>query len=532
MRSLSAVSVGVGLLVSAGAHAQKSCESLANMTLPHARVTHALTVARGAFTLPDNSDAALYRAVPAFCRVQIDATPSPDSDIKIEVWLPVDGWNEKFRGQGNGGFAGEINYSLIGLSVAQGYASAGTDTGHAGSATDAAWALGHPEKIIDFGYRAIHEMTADAKLIVDAYYGKAPARSYFASCSDGGREALMEAQRFPADYDGILAGAPAYPWTNLVTRSIEKSLALTRTPDSYIPASKIPAVAAAVNAACDASDGVKDGVINDPRTCNFKPASLLCKAGPSDSCLTKPQVQTLQTLYAATFDSHGKEIYPRSLPGGEDGPGGWHDWVLGSEPGKSLGFAFGTGYFENMVYDNSHWDYKTFQIDRDLHAAIQKTAAALNATDPNLKPFAARGGKLVLYHGWNDPAISPMSTLQYYDQVQKTNPDSASFVRLFMVPGMQHCYGGPGATSFGQFGWRPGTGPNDLQHNLYLELEDWVEKGNAPEQVIAAKIDSDGKTEPKITMTRPLCAYPMAGKYRGVGDPSNAANFSCVAPAK
>jgi feruloyl esterase len=505
-----------------------ACGDLAKLSLPHTTILSAETVAPGMFVPQQAADAANYKGLPAFCRVVAKSAPTADSDIKIEVWLPASGWNGKFRGQGNGGFAGQINYDLLGLSVSQGYASAGTDTGHTAEGTDASWALGHPEKIVDFGNRAIHEMTSTAKSVVDAYYGKAPDHSYFASCSDGGREALMEAQRFPYDYDGILAGAPAYYWTNMVAGGMQKVQRITHSPNTYIPPAKIPAIAAAVNAACDAADGVKDGIVNDPRHCNFKPESLLCKSTESDTCLTQPQVDSLKTIYAPVLNASGKQIYPGTLPGGEDGPGGWALWLLGTAPDKTLSYAFTTGYFKDMVYGNPAWDYSTFNLDTGLKLAISKTAGPLNATDAHLQAFARHGGKLILYHGWNDPAISPLSTIDYYQRVQQMNGNAASFVRLFMVPGMQHCAGGPGPSSFGQFGWRPGTGPDDPQHDLYLGLEQWVEKGQAPEEVIAAKFDTNGHA-PRLSMTRPLCAYPLVAKYKGSGATTGAGNFICAA---
>ena len=521
------------LLMISSAYSQNAepCAALAKVALPHAAITRARMIEAGQFTPPGDppnpGSAHTFQHTPAFCRVEIRSTPTPDSDIKIEVWLPAERWNGKFRGEGNGGFAGSIYYTSMAASVSQGYASAGTDAGHtSGEDTGAAWALNHPEKIVDFGYRAIHEMTVAAKVIVSSYYSKAPARSYFAACSDGGREALMEAQRFPNDYDGILAGAPAYVWTNLLTAGMSKTRALTKDAASYLPAAKLPAISDAVLAACDASDGVKDGILNDPRTCGFKPEALACKGPETDSCLTPSQLATLKTIYAPTVSSTGQQIYPGGLPGGELGGGGWGLWILGSEQGKSLGVAFGVNYFANMVYSDPHWDPTTFNVDNALSAAIRTTARALNATDPDLKAFASHGGKLILYHGWNDPAISALSTIDYYGQVIAANGDAKSFTRLFMVPGMQHCYGGPGPSNFGQFGWS-GLGPDDAKHNIYRALEDWVDHGIAPEQVIAAKIEADGKTAPKITMTRPLCAYPKKAKYNGNGDTSDAANFTC-----
>ena len=521
------------LLLVSVAHSQKAepCAALASLAMPHATVVHAQLIAAGTFTepdaRPDDPDVRVYQKLPAFCSVQVKSAPTSDSDITIDIWMPAEKWNGKFRGVGNGGFAGQIDHSQMAWAIIKGYATAATDTGHTGQGIDAAWALNHPEKIIDFGYRGIHEMTLSAKAVIDAYYGKAPTRSYFAACSDGGREALMEAQRFPTDYDGILAGAPAYFWTNLVTSGTAKVHALALNSAGYIPPAKLPAISSAVLAACDASDGLKDGILNDPRTCHFKPETLQCNGPDSDSCLTSAQVATLKTIYAPTIDSKGKQVYPGAMPGGELGPGGWALWIFGKEPNKSLGSAFSFGYFANMVYDDPHWDPKSFNLDDALNAAVSKTAVPLNATDPNLKAFSSHGGKLILYHGWNDPAISPIGTVDYYQQVKQTNPDAQSFVRLFMAPGMQHCYGGPGPSSFGQFGWRAGSGPDDVDHDVYLALEQWVDHGIAPEQVTAAKIEIDEKTGPKITMTRPLCAYPKEAKYKGTGDTSDAANFVC-----
>jgi len=520
--------VAVAFLLATEALGQQAvdakCSSLAKLELPHVTL-HSEAVAAGGYVPSDPAQAGRYKGLPAFCRVTATSAPTTDSDIKIEVWLPASGWNGKFRGQGNGGFAGEINYSLLAMSMNQGYATAGTDTGHAADGTNAEWAIGHPEKVIDFGNRGIHEMTLTAKAVVDAYYGKAADHSYFAACSDGGREALMEAQRYPQDYDGILAGAPAYEWTNMVSAGMVKVKALTESTATYIPPAKIPAIAAAVREACDAADGLKDGILNDPRSCHFKPESMLCKAGETDSCLTQLQIASLKTLYEPVKDASGKQIYPGTLPGAEEGPGGWALWLLGTSPEKTLSYAFTTHYFEDMVYGDPRWSYKSFNLEDGLKLATARTAVPLDATDPNLKAFAGRGGKLILYHGWNDPAISPLSTIDYYQKVVATNDNAASFVRLFMVPGMQHCFSGPGPDSFGQLGWFPGSGPDDAQHDLYLGLEQWVEKGLAPQQVIASKIE--GSPSPKITMTRPLCAYPAYAAYNSKGDPNDAANFGC-----
>jgi len=352
----------VGLL--SEAHGEgPSCEGLAQLALPGAKIASAQVIAAGAFTPPPNlpawlvGDPAAYKALPAFCRVVAESRPSADSDIGIEVWMPLAGWNGRFRGQGNGGFAGQIDYRGLAAAAGAGYATAGTDTGHSGAPIDATWALGHPEKVIDFGWRAVHEMTRAAKAVIQSYYGKRPAHSYFASCSNGGRQALMEAQRFPEDYDGILAGAPANFWTHLLTGALSDAQATTLDEGSYIPSGKLPAIARAVDAACDAQDGVADGILDDPRRCRFDPASMLCKDGDSAACLTAPQVTALGKLYAGARHADGRRIFPGFLPGAEEGEGGWATWITGSAPGKNLLFAFANGFFADMVYEKADWDY-------------------------------------------------------------------------------------------------------------------------------------------------------------------------------
>ena len=523
-----------GLFVSPAYAAPQSCEQLARLALPHASITSAQTIAAGAFTPPANAtpwlvgDPAFYKRLPAFCRVSAVSKPSPDSEIKIEVWMPASGWNGKFRGQGNGGFAGEIDWRPLELAIAQGYASAATDTGHAANAGEATWALGHPEKIVDFGYRAVHEMTAVGKATTKAFYGDTPKYTYFAACSNGGRQALMEAQRFPDDYDGILAGAPANYWTHLLTSVLWDAQATTLDANSYIPGSKIPAIAQAAVAACDASDGLNDGILNDPRQCHFDPSTMLCKGADSDSCLTEPQAIALKKLYQGATDSKGSQIFPGFMPGGEEGQGGWPLYITGPAPAKALLFVSDYGYFADMVYDKADWDYKKANLDDALAASDKKFACVLNSTDTNLKPFQTRGGKLIIYHGWSDAVISPLNSINYYESViqQMGKPDADSFLRLYMVPGMQHCYGGPGPDVFGENGF---SISNDPQHNIYVALEQWVEQGTAPPSVIASKLEDSG-ADPKVTLSRPLCPYPQQAQYKGSGDPNDGSNFTCETP--
>ncbi len=521
--------------------ADDKCAALAGLTLPGANITTAKTYAAGMFVgAPDPFTGAdrsnFYKNLPTFCRVVAVATPTSDSKITIEVWMPPAGWNGRLLGLGNGGFAGLIGTEELGAAMAKGYAATATDTGHTGGPIDAAWALGHPEKIIDFGHRGIHEMTRVAKLIVEQFYGSAPRHAYFAGCSDGGREALMEAQRYPADYDGILAGAPANNWTALLSMAATDTDALIVPAGAFIPQSKIPTIEHAVTAACDEIDGVRDGILNDPRQCKFDPASIQCKEGQdTDECLTGSQVTALKVIYAGLRDAKGQLVHPGYLPGAEQGRGGfggWEAWITGPEPGNGSMSYFAIGYFSNMVFEKTDWDVKTFNVDRDLPFARQKTAAALDAVNPNLSAFRSHGGKLILYHGWNDPAIPAANTVNYYEEVigsvGRANVDS--FVRLYMVPGMQHCFAGPGTDAFGQ---GPDTWTSDPQRNAQASLENWVEKGTAPGIIIASKTkDAGPATQGSVVMTRPLCPYPQLAHYKGSADPNRAENFICAAAMK
>ncbi len=527
----------IATIFACAAHAQSTpnCEALAKLAIPQAKITSAQSIAAGALTMPAPGGAtqataanAFFKSLPAFCRIAVDSTPTSDSDIKIEVWLPASGWNGKFQGQGNGGFAGSIDYRSMATAITQGYASASTDTGHSatvGGGPSAAWALNHPEKITDFGYRAVHLMTQIAKTLITNYYGSSVQHSYFSACSNGGRQALMEAQRYPGRLrrhhrrcSSKLLDSPSRwrPLGHASSRSI---------PQVISPRTKLPALSAAVNDACDKLDGVADGIINDPRQCHFDPNVLLCKNGDADSCLTAPQITALKKVYEGAHDSHGKLVYPGYLPGAELGGNGWAGWVTGAKTSRdSLGFEFGLGFFADMVYSNADWDILHANLDDATVAADQKTAGALNATDPNLAAFKAHGGKLIIYHGWNDPAISALNTINYYNSViaKMGQKNSDAFVRVYMVPGMQHCGGGPGADNFGA---TVSATPIDAQHSLELSLEQWVEKGAAPATIIATKF-AQGTLNP--AMTRPLCPYPQSSKYNGTGDPNSAASFTCV----
>jgi Tannase and feruloyl esterase len=506
-----------------------SCEGLAFLKLTNTFIEASQMVAAGTFlppgATPSGAASATYRALPAFCRVQGVIQPASDSHIGFELWLPASGWNGKYLGVGNGALGGSMTYSVgpatnahgLAEGLLAGYATSSTDTGHKGSVSDAQWALGHPEKIVDYGYRAIHETAEKSKSIVRAFYGDGPKHSYFSGCSTGGRQALMEAQRFPDDYDGIIAGAPASSFTHIFAAQAMNVQATEATPASYIPAAKLPTLESAVLATCDALDGLKDGVIDDPRKCHFDPATLLCPGAESDTCLTQPQVVALKKIYAGPRTSKGEQIHPGFLPGSETGVGGWAAWFTSNGPGNGLHslFASVAGMF---IFQNPVWDYRAFDLDRDIKIADAKMGRTLNAIDPTLKAFENRGGKLILFHGWNDPALAPNGTVNYYENiVAKMGRKSAeSFIRLYMVPSMQHCGGGPG--------------PNSFIGAATAALDRWVEQGTRPDRIIATKYKTDGDQTSGVARTRPLCPYPNVARYRSSGSIDDAANFVCEAP--
>jgi feruloyl esterase len=499
------------------------CSGLKNLKLENTEINVAESVTSGTLAIPGEIP---MSGLPAMCRVTGVLRPTGDSEIRFELWMPEQGWNGRFLGVGNGGFAGSIGYNQFIPYLKRGFAVAGSDAGHRAEAEDASWAFGHPEKIKDFGWRAVHLTAERGKQIVAAYYGKPEDHAYFDSCSDGGREALMEAQRFPEDYDGILAGAPANAWSTMIAGGVSTIQALVGDPRAFIPDLKLSAIQKAALDACDAQDGVKDGVIADPAKCHFDPNVLLCKAGDNVDCLTRPQLETLKTLYAGSKSSQGKLIFPGFTMGDETS---WREWVVGVAPGASSSVQYVQNYFRYMVTGDPKWNVLTANIDEVLKLSREKSAADLDSTNPNLSRFAAKGGKLILYHGWNDQAISPWNTVAYYKQVQKTMGDqkAESFTRLYMIPGMEHCFGGPGATAFGQFGIGTAKGPSN---GLFDSLQDWVEKGAPDDAVFATKFGPGANGGMKPVMSRPLCAYPAVATYSGSGDPMDGANFACTKP--
>jgi len=474
-----------------------TCESLASLRLPEAKITTAEVVSAGAFS-PPGGQAAAYKSLPEFCRVAATLTPSSDSDIKVEVWLPAAGWNQKFQAVGNGGWAGVISYGAMAEAVRAGYATASTDTGHSGGS--GSFALGHPEKLIDFSWRSEHEMTAKGKAIVQAFYGRAPRRSYWNGCSTGGRQALQEAQKFPDDFDGIIAGAPG----NRTAMALWIAHALLKDPASYIPRAKYPLIHKAALEACDANDGVQDGLIEDPVRCKFDPGVLLCKNAGDPDCLTAAQVEAARKVYMPGRNPRtGKELFGSLAPGSELG---WTVMGGGPEP-----YAPILDQLKFVVFQDPAWDWRTFDFDKDNARFERPEYLIMNATDPNLGKFVARGGKLLIYHGWADQNVSPYNTVQYFRSVQDTLGASktANNIRLFMVPGMAHCSGGDGPNVFDKVG----------------TLDRWVEEGKAPDSITASH-----STSGKVDRTRPLCPYPQVAKYKGTGSIDDAANFVCKLP--
>jgi feruloyl esterase len=382
--------------------------------------------------------------------------------------------------------------------VSQGYATASTDTGH--GTGGGSFAAGHPEKLVDFGYRAVHEMTVHAKEAIQAFYEKPAARAYWNGCSTGGRQALMEAQRFPADYDGILAGAPANYMSHLQPWSLWIPKAVHATPESFIPPAKYATLHKAAIEACDMLDGVKDGVIENPMACHFDPAAIECKGADSDACLTKPQVEAARKLYRpATNPRTGAFIFPGYEPGSE---GGWAG-LAGQQP-----MAIPVDTFKYVVDNNPSFDWQSFDFDKGVALAEKGFAESVDAVDPDLRPFTGHGGKLILYHGWNDQLIAPRNTINYFNSVQYVmgNARMEDSVRLYMVPGMAHCGGGDG------------TGTFDMMETL----DKWVTANQAPKEVVASRINP--------ARTRPLCPYPQVAVYKGSGNTDEAANFSCRIP--
>ncbi|HEY2816347.1 MAG TPA: tannase/feruloyl esterase family alpha/beta hydrolase [Casimicrobiaceae bacterium] len=511
-----------------------TCADLAGLSLPNTTITRAQLYSAGDVV------SGTTKAPVGLCRVAGTIKPGPQSNVHFEVWIPTDGsWNGKYQQIGNGGFAGSISLTGIANSVSRGYATAGTDDGTSGSPpavpAGAPAFIGNMDVLLDYGYRAVKATTDDSKAIINTLMGKAPRYSYFVGCSDGGREALQSAQRYPSDFDGIIAGSPVNDQVGEFGASYLYNMQATLTgpqtngvPDAYIPTSKLPLLTNAALAACVGKDGgvATDAFLSDPRQCRFDPGVVKCKKGQDpNTCLTPAQVDAAQKIYDGPHD-HGILLFPGLEPGGESVSGDWNSWITGSSPAApgsqySLGFGFGCDLMLGLTSCN----YLGLDVVAQDDRARQMLEPILSSVNPDLNAFRAHGGKMIQYAGWADAAIAPQNGLNYYEKVTHTVHDPQDFYRVFMVPGMAHCSGGAGPNAFGN-----GTtnGPViDADHDLVKSLERWVEQGVAPDRIIATHYVNNAAAQ-GVQFQRPLCPHPQRAEYVG-GDPNNAASFACVA---
>lgn len=482
----------------ARAAAAATCEQLPAAPIPAGAVTAADVVAAGAFTPPSGRTgapgAAVFASLPAFCRAALTLKPTPGSDIRAEVWLPASGWNGKLQVVGNGGFAGTLSYPAMAAALSAGYATASTDTGHTGPASNT---FASPDALVDFAHRAVHETTVAARRVVNAFYGAAPRFAYFNGCSTGGRQALTAAQRYPEDFDGIVGGAPAIYTSKQAFGQIWFAQALGEGPGA-IPKDTLPAIHGAVLAACDGLDGAVDGVLENPRACRFDPAMMACAPGADrTSCLTPPQVDAVRRVYAGASNPRtGEAIFPGLERGSELG------W-------SSVPVSYAVDYFKHVVFKAPDWEPTRLNYDSHVAQASAGSNLVFDANDPDLSRFTRRGGKLLMYQGWAEPGIPPGHIVNYYAAARKATAQADTSLRLFMVPGMGHCGGGDGASTF----------------DMAAALDAWVATGRAPESIPASRVRSG-----VADRTRPLCPYPQFAVYRGSGSLDDAGNFACRVP--
>jgi hypothetical protein len=454
--------------------------------------------------------------LPAHCLVTGQVPP----EIRFEVSLPAS-WNGRFYMFGNGGYAGEplnlpMRVNSRQAALKRGFAVAQTNTGHDAANEPLGSFAVNRQKMLDYAWRAVHLTAETAKRVIRTYYGQGASRSYFDGCSTGGRQGLMSAQRFPEDFDGILVGAPVLDFTGTTMMGAWNARALAAAP---IAPEKMKLVAERLYARCDAADGLADGLIEDPRRCQFDPSKdLLICAGETDGkdCLTTAQVRALQAIYGGV-QSQGKRIFWGQPLGAEidmPGPGGqqtgWIGWII--MPGRqSIAAMFAETFYRYLAFPkpDPNYDLKSFDFESDP-AKLQPISRIIDAKDPDLSRFKARGGKIVMYFGWADPALNPMMGINYYEQVSaRFGPSTTDFFRLFMVPGMAHCRGGVGTDEF----------------DAFTTLVEWVEKGVAPKQIMASQTQAG-----KVVRTRPLCPYPQVARYKGAGNVNDAQNFVCTNP--
>ena len=524
--------VGAAQIATQTAH----CERLASVSLPHATITLAQVVNAGAFVVPGNApregggSSALagtigavpdvpgrvtantaglglgynggkgippFSALPAFCRIAATLNPSPTSDIRMEIWMPIAGWNGHFRGTSPNGLGGVLNYNAMAVGLTDGFAVASTDTGHQGG--DMAW-MRDPDKLTDFAGRAMHETTAAAKTLATSYYGTAPTYSYMIECGGGSAAALHEVQKYPADYNGVVVGGHAAHLTRQIFGQLWLWIATHPNGVAILPAAKLSVLHEAVLDRCDMLDGVKDRMLEDPTKCTFDPREVACKADDAANCLTVPQVEAVQKIYAGPRNPRTNEqIWSPLFRGSE------LDWSFFTESASPIGIATGA---LRMILDDPQWDYRSVDFDRHVAAADRSAIARVNASNPDISAYLQRGGKLILSGGWNNALVPAGAVLDYYKNVEATVglEDTRQGVRLYMVPGMIECNGGPGTDTF----------------DLLGVMRRWVEKGQAPNDVPASRVERG-----RVVRTRPLCPFPQVATYRGSGSTDDASNFVC-----
>lgn len=514
--------LGTAMAMAASPAMAAQCADLAGIELASGTVTSAALVAPGAFEQPPAPGGpppgvanAAYADLPQFCRVQATLRPSADSDIKVEVWLPASGWNGRYVGIGNGIWAGQLSYSQLADPLKRGYAVATTDTGHTGNGMTAEFAIGHPEKLVDFGYRAVHEMTVAAKDAIEAFYGRRPEFSLWNSCSTGGRQGLMAAHRYPEDYDAISAMAPANPMTDLMTQSMWAGWQPQREAGAALSMPKLTAVHRAAVAQCDMLDGVEDGIIGRPDACTFDPAAIQCSGADGEDCLTPAQVRTVRALYDGIPDPRGGMLLPGWPRGSEMQLAAL---IMGEQP-----FPVAYSYFSMLVFgDDPQWDWRGFDYLHDAYRSREYGADILNVPADGLSAFFARGGRLLLSHGWNDGLIPAQNTLDFHARLYHALPQDQAReqLRLFMAPGMDHCSGG--------------AGPSEI--DTLAVIDDWATTGRAPARILASRpvtapaMPGAPAAPPRDPMERPLCSWPMVAQYTGRGDPNEADSFRCAMP--
>jgi hypothetical protein len=443
-----------------------------------------------------------------YCRV----LGTISKEINFELLLP-DKWNDRFIMGGGGGFVGSIQ-NPVRYTVNDGYATAGTDTGHKGNGIQADWALNNLERAVNFGFLAVHRTTEVSKVIILNYYGNEPAYSYFGGCSRGGGQALMEAQRYPEDYDGIVCGAPAIFWPAIGAKFIEDIRKIYPDPQNLstpvISKANLALLQSSILAKCDQIDGVEDGIINDPMDCNFDLSTLpICAQNQvKDDCFTELQLDAVKSIYSEVSNKEGR-IYQGFPFGNENEPDGWQSWIVGPNTWTmslkipSFQYGFGTEMFKYLIYNDPEWNYSTWD-PANFFRDTKYASSFLDAGSTDYSQFKKNGNKLIIYHGWSDPALSALSTIDYYQSVEKADPSIRDFMRLYLLPGVLHCGGGPGPD----------------QVNWVNIIRDWVEKGQAPERVVVSKMK-----EGKPVMTRPVFPYPKKAIYDGKGDPNLESSF-------